>query len=158
MSALDLEALLRTLTEDGIRFVVIGGAAVVAHGVLRTTEDLDIVPSPDSENLRALGNTLARLGGQLTNAPDRDFGPDERAALAQGRSLSVSTAVGDLDIVQRLPGTPGYETLESAAIEVDAFGIALRVCSLEHLKAMKRARGSAQDLADLEALEAGEAS
>lgn len=42
MSVLDLRALLATLNEHGVRYVVIGGVAVGAHGYVRATEDLDI--------------------------------------------------------------------------------------------------------------------
>jgi len=33
-------------------FVVIGGVAVAAHGYVRGTADLDLVPDPDPENLK----------------------------------------------------------------------------------------------------------
>ena len=44
MSVLDLRALLATLNEHGVRYVVIGGVAVGAHGYVRATEDLDSAP------------------------------------------------------------------------------------------------------------------
>ncbi len=152
--SLDLEGILRALSEADVRHVVIGGVAVVAHGSLRTTQDLDLVPDPDADNLLRLGNLLARLGARLTLSPDRTFGPREHAALAHGRSLSLETSLGALDIVQRLPGTPSFAELDAAAIEASPGGIAVRIASLEHLRAMKRARASAQDLADLAALDA----
>ncbi|HVP01928.1 MAG TPA: hypothetical protein VMT10_05110 [Solirubrobacteraceae bacterium] len=152
MTGTDLGGLLGSLHEAGIRYVVIGGVAVVAHGYLRTTQDLDIVPAPDAENLLRLGNLLAALDARLVREPARAFGAEERAALAQGRSLSLRTTLGDLDIVQRLPGTPTFTELDGDALHADPFGVPVRIASLERLRAMKRARATAQDLADLEAL------
>ena len=58
MSDFDLRALLEALYGHGIDFVVIGGVAVGAHGFIRGTEDLDIVPDPDADNLKRLAEAL----------------------------------------------------------------------------------------------------
>lgn len=154
MTLPDLAGLLRSLHDGRVRHVVIGGVALAAHGRLRATEDIDSVPDPDAENLRRLSNVLTALEARLTLDPGRPFGPSERMALERGRSMSLSTSQGELDIVQRLPGVPPYHDLDAAAIEDTLFDVPVRVSSREHLVAMKRARGSTQDLADLEALEA----
>lgn len=149
----NLEGLLRALHEGQIDFVVIGGIAVSAHGAVRATEDLDVVPDPDPENLDRLANVLIDLDAHLTLRPEQHIGPDERSALRQGRNLTVTTRLGDLDVVQRLPGVPGYAILAQSA-ETTMLGDApLRVCSRAALIAMKRARASTQDLADIERLE-----
>lgn len=58
--------------------------------------------------------------------------------------------------MQRLPGVPTFATLAADAWEATIFAVPFLVCSREHLIAMKRARGTALDLADLERLvEAG---
>ena len=67
----DLTGLVRTLNQAGVRYVVIGGIAVAAHGYVRATEDLDIVPEPSPENLDELGNTLIRIGARLAANPER---------------------------------------------------------------------------------------
>lgn len=61
MSELDLRALLELLHERDVRFVVIGGVAVAAHGYVRGTEDLDLVPDPDPQNLERLTAALDDL-------------------------------------------------------------------------------------------------
>ena len=50
MTVLDLRGLMAALVERDIRFVIIGGVAVAAHGVLRLTEDVDVVPEPSQES------------------------------------------------------------------------------------------------------------
>ena len=52
--------LLGALEQASVHFVVIGGFAVSAHGHLRATKDLDIVPDPDPENLERLAEVRPR--------------------------------------------------------------------------------------------------
>jgi hypothetical protein len=59
--ALDPVPLLRCLHERGVEHIVIGGFAVVAHGFIRVTKDLDIVPLPTAQNLERLAETLRAL-------------------------------------------------------------------------------------------------
>jgi hypothetical protein len=66
-AALDAGALLRRLHEAGVNHLVIGGLAGIAHGVQRFTNDLDICPGPDREN-------LARLATLLRDAEARQLG------------------------------------------------------------------------------------
>jgi hypothetical protein len=149
----DLAGLVRVLGEYRVDFVVIGGVAVAAHGYARATEDLDVVPDPDRANLDRLGNALVTVNARLAADPSRELGPAERLALYQGRNLTLTTRLGDVDVVQRLPGVPGYAALAADAEHSSIGGAAIAVCSRAHLIAMKSARGSAQDRADLERLQ-----
>ena len=149
---LDLAGLLRALVDGGVRFVVIGGIAVAAHRVVRATEDVDIVPEPSNANLVLLAGTLTGLDARLLRNPDRGIDADVRAALSRGRNLTVTTRLGDLDVVQRLPGVPAFADLDAEAWEATLFDVCFRVCSRDHLIAMKRARGGALDLDDVERL------
>lgn len=153
MTPLDLRALLNSLHGHGVTFVMIGGVAVGAHGYVRATGDLDLVPDPSRENLRRLGNALVELEARLPTAGGRSFTPSrDGPSLSQGRSMSLDTRHGPLDLVQRVPGVPGYPELERDAVASDLLGVPVRVCSLEDLRRMKQARGGIQDLADLERL------
>lgn len=156
MSGVDIPGLLRALDDGEVGYVMIGAAALAAHGPVRATEDVDVVPDPDPENLRRLGNVLASLDARLAGDPARAIGAEQRAALAQGRNLTLETALGGLDVVQRLAGVPSYVELARDAVEMELFGIPVLVCSRRHLRAMKLARGSHRDLADVEDLDATE--
>jgi len=46
--------LLQVLREHDVEFLVIGGVAVAAHGFVRGTKDVDIIPEPSSANLDQL--------------------------------------------------------------------------------------------------------
>jgi hypothetical protein len=119
LSALDLRSLLELLYTREVRFVVIGGVAVAAHGYVRGTADLDLVPDPDPENLKKVAE------------------------------ITADTSFGGLDVVQRARGVPSYSQLDADAIETELLGIPVRVCSLPRLRAMKEAQGRPEDKADL---------
>ena len=82
MSAFDLRALLACLHEHDVRFVVIGGVAVGAHGYVRGTEDLDLVPDPDPQNLARLVEAMAHLESTLPTVAGRPFDVATDAASA----------------------------------------------------------------------------
>jgi predicted nucleotidyltransferase len=122
--ALDPLPLLRALHERGIEHIVVGGFAVNAHGFIRVTKDLDIVPSPAEGNLEKLAEMLRDLDARI-------------------------------DVMQWLSGVDTddlYGELNPDTVEGSVDGIPVRVCSLEHLRAMKRAAGRPQDLEDLRRL------
>lgn len=149
---LDLAGLVRALVERDVRFVVIGGIAVAAHAAIRATEDVDIVPDPAPDNIGRLIDALTFLDARLLLNPGRGIDQEVQDGLARGRNVTLTTELGDLDVVQSLPGVPSFSQLDADAVEARLFDVAIRVCSKEHLIAMKRARSSALDLADLERL------
>ena len=148
----DLAGLIAALHDGEVRFVVIGAVAVGAHGHIRATQDLDIVPEPRHANLDHLGNVLVALDARLSADQRRGIDAELRHALYAGRNLTLTTRIGDLDIVQRLPGVPPWPELIAAAEQTTLGGVPLAVCSREHLIAMKQARHSLQDQADVAAL------
>lgn len=158
MSALDLRSLLALLHEREIRFVVIGGVAVAAHGYVRGTADLDLVPDPDPENLKRVTEVLNELEATLPTAENRRFDRTADAGvIRRGGNVTADTAFGGLDVVQRAKGVPSYSQLDADAVEAELLGIPVRVCSLDRLREMKGAQGRPQDKADLANLpESGE--
>jgi predicted nucleotidyltransferase len=146
-------ALLTRLADADVDFVVIGAVAVVAHGHIRTTRDVDITYATDQANVERLGRVLvetdARLRGVAEVVP---FIPDGRT-LARVELLTLETREGSLDLLAHPPGAPGYDELRREADEIEIEGRAVRIASIEHLLAMKRAAGRPQDLLDIEALE-----
>ncbi|HEY3866520.1 MAG TPA: hypothetical protein VGL54_10605 [Solirubrobacteraceae bacterium] len=152
--------LLKRLHGSDIEHIVVGGWAVAAHGFVRVTKDLDIVPNPAAENLEKLAKMLQDLHATVLDAGD--FNPEEvpadptRAAdLAMGGNFCLLTDIGRLDVMQWLSGVDFddlYTELDHGTIESSIDGVPVRVCGLEHLRAMKRAAGRPQDLKDLEQL------
>jgi len=81
----DLRSLLEVLDAEGIRFVVIGGVAVGAHGYVRGTEDLDLVPDPDPANLDRLTDALTKLESTLATVAERSLARLREMKAAQDR-------------------------------------------------------------------------
>lgn len=153
MSEFDLRGLLATLNAHEVRFVVIGGVAVGAHGFLRSTEDLDLVPDPTPGNLKQLTAALEELGSTMPTVEGRPFDPDkDGAVILRGGNVTADTKFGGLDIVQRLRGVPPYADLAADAVESDLLGVPIHVCSLTRLRAMKESLHRAQDQVDLDNL------
>lgn len=117
-SPLRLRELLERLVRAEIRFILVGGLAVNAWGLLESSSI----------------STFLRTG-------DRTF---------------VRTDLGQVDVLQGLPQVPRFEELEKEAKEIDIDGLSVRVCSLGHLLAMKRASDRARDHEDIEELEAAQ--
>ena len=154
--------LLVALTDANVEFVVIGGVAVGVHGFVRATKDLDIVPDPALENLTRLAKLLAEIDAQHVGI--EDFSPDEfpydptdPEQLAEGANFRLETSHGPLDILQWVSGVEAdqaYPELARQALAVRFRGAEIRICGIEHLRAMKQAAGREQDLADLRELPA----
>jgi predicted nucleotidyltransferase len=149
------DELLRRLVATEVRFVLIGGLATNAWGVVRGTKDVDIVADPDPDNLAGLAEVAESAGGQVhTGEAFVSSRQGIAALLAKGERVEVETTLGSLDVVQGLPGVPSYSELSSRAASVEILGVKVAVCSLEDLRTMKRAAGRTRDLADLEDLDA----
>jgi hypothetical protein len=148
------ERLLTPLVAGGVDFVVIGGLAVIAHGYVRTTKDIDIVYDSAYDNLDRLGEVLVALKARLRGVDeDLPFVPDGRTLRRTG-ILTLTTSAGWIDLLVDPPGAPPYRELRASALRFDLFGTPIAVASLRHLKAMKRAAGRPADDADLDALAA----
>jgi predicted nucleotidyltransferase len=156
---LDPARLLQKLQAAGVQYVLIGGLAVNAHGVIRSTKDVDICPAPDRENLARLARLLAEIGVRQLGVSEHGFDPRELPFdptrvdnLTEGGNFRLETPLGVLDIMQWVPGIEAestYPTLARDAQTAVAFGIDIRVCSLDALLVMKRAAGRPQDLQDV---------
>jgi predicted nucleotidyltransferase len=143
------------MSEAGVEFVLIGGLAVNAWGVVRGTKDLDVVVATDSENLRRVAEVAVAAGGHVQRGEALLGTPFSIAAeLAGGEQVAIETELGRLDVVRALDGVPSYPELRARAGEADILGVTVFVCSREDLRAMKLAAGRPQDLVDVENLDA----
>jgi predicted nucleotidyltransferase len=148
------DELLRRLTARGVDFVVIGGIAAVLHGSPQNTFDLDICFAADAGNLRALGDVLQDLHARLKGVDDDvPFVPDADT-LRRIEVLTTGTELGELDVLTRPAGSPGYEALRRNADRFDLGGFSVLVASIDDLIAMKTAAGRQKDLVAVDELEA----
>jgi predicted nucleotidyltransferase len=139
-------SLLGLLARHGVRFVVIGGLAGMAHGSARATLDVDVVYARDPDNLRQLVAALADQAPYLRGAPPGlPFRWDERT-LQGGLNFTLTTRIGDLDLLGEVTGGGGYPQLLPFTEELELFGVPCRCVTLEKLIQLKRAAGRVKDL------------
>ena len=144
-----LRELLARLTEHGVRFSVIGGVALIARGVQRATEDLDISYARDRDNLARLAAALASIHPRLRGVPgELPFVLDE-ASLRSGLNFTLDTDLGPLDLLGEVPGLGSFEHVDAASSELEIAGSNILVLTLDGLERAKRAAGRPKDLVDL---------
>jgi predicted nucleotidyltransferase len=152
----DARALFGVLREHGVEYLVVGGFAVYAHGVLRGTVDLDIIPRPDLANLSRLGEALVSIGARVHRAT-QPVNINDPHMLRRASLVPLMTDHGRLDLlnVASTSGVPAnYAELRERALEIGLDDIPLAILGLDDLVRMKRAAGRDQDLADIRALTA----
>lgn len=141
--------ILEDLNESGVAYVLVGGIAMIRHGVVRATRDIDAVFDPTEENLQRILGLVDKWG-----ATRPDGSPLEREELSPDRTIHLATPHGDLDLLsEKIAGIP-YERLRRRADLKRVDGISAPICSLADLVALKRAAGRERDLADLADLRA----
>lgn len=153
MSTQDTPRLLALLVEAGVRFVVIGGVAAIAHGASTFTRDLDVLIAFDRDTLTRL---LAVLGDHDPRAaldPARRPIPRDPAAFDGFRNLYLSTDIGRLDLLGETP-VGGFAELLGRAVPMKLAGVTVSVIALDDLIASKRALGRPKDLLVATELEA----
>lgn len=143
------ERVVDALNRAGVRYVIVGGLAVGAHGVVRATRDLDLVPDPAPANLGRLARALGALGGG--HPVDQELTGE---SLSHPVSMKLRTRSGEVHVLNRMPGTPPFEELAADAllVEIDT-GVGAPVCSLDHLRRMKAASARPRDAVDLAELD-----
>ncbi|HEY2921385.1 MAG TPA: nucleotidyltransferase [Candidatus Binatia bacterium] len=154
MPATNVEKLLKALYDQEVEFIIIGGAAAVLHGSAYVTGDLDICYSREKENLKKLATALAPFSPSLRGAPiDLPFRLDADS-LNSGLNFTLTTDLGDLDILGEVTGLGLYPAVLTFSEELEIFGIRCKVLTLEGLITSKRAVSRAKDLLLLPELEA----
>jgi hypothetical protein len=154
------EPLFKVLNDAGVRYVVVGGLAVVLHGHARLTVDVDLVVDLEEDQaLRAI-DALVRMGLRpRVPVNPRDFAVRSvREGWIRDRGMQVFSMfdpsnpmrVVDLFVDHPVP----FEELWSRSDEFKLRDTTVRVASIPDLIHLKRLAGRPQDQADIDQLEA----
>ncbi len=146
---LDAVGIFRTLNRQGVDFVVVGGYAVAAHGVIRATDDLDLVVDRGWENARRLGRALKDLDAQDATGAHT---PLTAEVLARREDRLFKTSLGRIHVLNRVGTVPRYAEL-APATTVEIEGERIRVATVDQIRAMKTGTGRLKDVVDLEELD-----
>jgi len=160
MASGSFEAIFAALERASVRYLVVGGVAVVLHGHPRFTADLDLVIALDADNVRAALGALEPLGyaPRAPVAAEDLADPERRAEWVRTKGMTVFSLASpahpatevDLFVEEPFP----FEEAYARALEVDLGGVRAWVASLGDLVAMKRRAARPQDLEDVRNLEA----
>jgi len=146
----DPAAVAKAFDEAGARFVLIGGFAVIAHSVVRTTEDSDLLIPDDESNDMAIFEALRALDAIGVNGEQPSV-----ALITQRSSFRLRTPrAGTVDLIRGGLPPLDWDTVLERSIAGSVHGTEMRIAGLESLVAFKRLAGRPRDLADLSDLEA----
>ena len=154
------ETTLASLNASGVRYVVVGGLAVVLHGHARMTADLDLCVDLAPDAARQAMESLLQTG-LLPRAPvpALDFADAEiRSSWVRDKGMQVfsmydpSNPLREVDIFAEHP--IAFEDLYANSVQARVGETETRIPSVRDLMRMKRIAGRAVDLADIEALAA----
>lgn len=141
--------ILDDLNGAGVRYVLIGGIALIRHGVVRATRDVDAVFDPDPRNVERIRTLIDRWG-----ATRPDGSPIPEDSIAGDRTIHLATPNGDLDLLPENSASVSFAELLARAETRRVDGVEAPICSLADLVALKRSVGRERDLVDLADLEA----
>ena len=143
----------------GVRYVVVGGMAVVMSGHVRATVDLDVVIDLDREPALRAMEALRSLGLQprVPVAPDDFADPTVRQAWIRDKHMQVLSFFDPENLAREVDVFVAYpldfEAMVRQAVPTPVGERMVPVAALEHLIEMKTQAGRDRDLLDIEALE-----
>jgi predicted nucleotidyltransferase len=140
--------ILDDLNRTGVRYVLIGGIALISHGVVRATRDIDVILAPQTDNLERLKALMVEWNA---TRPDGSPVPDD--AVAPGRTIHLATPHGEIDLLPERVSPLSFDELSKRADKRRVDGVEAPICSLADLVALKRIAGRERDLVDLHDLE-----
>jgi len=148
------DKLLPLLVNGGVEFVLIGGVAGNVLGSARLTFDVDVVYSRNKGNLEKIVQTLKPHRPYLRGAPPGLPFAFDVPTLRNGLNFTLTTALGDLDLLGEVIGGGGYRDLLPHTFVVEAFDVKFKCVDLPTLIKLKRAAGRPKDLESIAELEA----
>jgi hypothetical protein len=141
----DYRDMLHALSDEKVKFLLVGAYALAAHGYPRATMDMDIWVMPSPQNADAVLEALRRFGAPLHNLSKEDLQKD-------GTIFQIGVAPRRIDILTAASGLQFEETY-ARSLSMNIEGIEVHIPSIDDLIRNKRALGRTKDLADAEALE-----
>jgi predicted nucleotidyltransferase len=159
MEQRSIESIVRGLNEAGIRYLIVGGVAVVAHGYLRYTADLDLILDLSEDNVRRALTFFPSLGYRpLVPVPLEQFADAAiRSQWIQEKGLTVFSLFSaehprtNVDLFVEMP--LDFEQAHAKAVRLDLVpDLQAPFVSLEDLLCLKQQAGRPKDLEDIRQL------
>jgi hypothetical protein len=136
--------LLRAFGDGGVRYLVVGGYAVMRYTEPRYTKDLDLWVDPDPANAALVFDALAKFGAPLPDLTPASF-TDETMI------YQIGVPPVRVDILMGISGVTFPEAWRNRQ-EGELGGVPVSILSRDDVIASKRASGRPSDRADLRRL------
>lgn len=152
--AFDPERIIRVLSTHDVDCLIVGGFGAQAHGALRQTLDIDLVPRTSAQNLERLAAALRELGARLRVGGMSDDAARQLPVTVDAETLrrfvtsTWMTDAGPVDVLGDLPvsgGRRGYDELAERAVPRSVHGVVVYVASLDDIIASKEAAARGKD-------------
>ncbi len=140
----DFSDLLRLFRDNGVRYLVIGGYAVIQHAEPRFTKDLDLWISTDPANAAAVFRAPHEFGAPLSGMTEADFAEE-------GYFYQMGVPPVRVDILMRIPGLQFEDAWEKRVV-VHFSDLPVNFISRQDLITAKLTSGRPQDLIDADIL------
>ena len=140
----DFKELLEVFNEERVKYLIVGGFAVIRHTEPRSTKDLDIWIGVDMENAERVYSALVLYGAPVAELTARDF-------TQPGHFFMMGLPPNRIDIMFDLTGLD-FETCWERRVGGEFDGVPTQYISAQDLIVNKEAVGRLQDLADAEKL------
>jgi hypothetical protein len=143
----DIREFIVLLHEHAVRYVVVGGEAVIHYGHARLTGDIDFFYDRSPENAQALYDVL--LAFWSNNVPGLSAASE---LLEDGVIVQFGRPPNRIDLLNRIDGVSFAEAWESRVtvhLETPDGSVPLHFLGIEHLILNKEASGRPKDLDDL---------
>jgi hypothetical protein len=156
MEKRSVEAIVAALNQHQVQYLIVGGLAVVAHGYLRFTADMDLLLAVDRENLTRAVAALKELDFR-PRAPvvfEQFIDPAMRQQWAAQKNMKVFSLSSpkhpktEIDLFLEPPIDFAAAYANAVRQEV-APNLMATFCSLSDLLALKQIAGRAVDLRDI---------
>jgi hypothetical protein len=147
LTSRDFRELLNLFGKHDVRYLIIGGYAVMKYSEPRFTKDLDVLIAVDDENATAVYDALKEFGAPLEGLSPRDFA-------AEGYFYQMGRPPLRVDVMMSVPGL-NFEHAWSRRETVRLSDTEVHFVSKEDLIQSKLSAGRPQDLVDVAILKKG---
>jgi len=137
----DFAEFLRLLSAEGVRFVVIGGQAIIFHGRVRATLDLDVLVAPSRANAAKIARVVEQFAAPLVGTYDFTQ-PDTGIRIGPDAGLHI-------DVTNSVDGIQDFDAVWRRARVGRFLDVEVRFMSAEDMLLTKRAANRAKDKADI---------
>jgi hypothetical protein len=141
----DFSDLLRLFNDNNVKYLVIGGYAVIQYAEPRYTKDLDLWISTDVANAKAVFRALKEFGASLADLTEDDFAEE-------GYFYQMGVPPVRVDVLMGIPGLSFAEAWQRR-VNVDFDDLSVSFIGKQDLITVKLASGRPQDLLDAKQLQ-----